>query len=74
MPAAVITGASSTTRFPAARIDAVRRGGAAGLHAAHRLRMTAHDLGSRGGVAVKAACYGTAWLLLLVAAGALIAI
>jgi len=43
-------------------------------HAAHRLRMTAHDLGLGGGVAVKAACYGTAWLLILAAAGALLAI
>ncbi|MGA7995932.1 MAG: fumarate reductase subunit FrdD [Bradyrhizobium sp.] len=43
-------------------------------HAAHRLRMTAHDLGLGGGVAVKTACYGTAWLLIVVAAGALIAI
>ena len=43
-------------------------------HAAHRLRMTAHDLGLGGGVAVKAVCYGTAWLIILVSAGALIAI
>jgi fumarate reductase subunit D len=43
-------------------------------HAAHRLRMTAHDLGLGSGVAVKAACYGTAWLLILAAAGALLAI
>lgn len=43
-------------------------------HAAHRLRMTAHDLGLGGGIALKAVCYGTAWLLILVAAGALIAI
>jgi fumarate reductase subunit D len=43
-------------------------------HAAHRLRMTAHDLGLGGGIAIKAACYGTAALLILVAAGALIAI
>jgi fumarate reductase subunit D len=42
-------------------------------HAAHRLRMTAHDLGLGSGIAVKAGCYGTAWLLILVAAGALIA-
>ena len=40
-------------------------------HAAHRLRMTAHDLGFGGGFAVKAACYGTAWMLILAAAGAL---
>ena len=43
-------------------------------HAAHRLRMTAHDLGLGGGFAVKAACYGTAGLVILVAAVALIAI
>jgi len=43
-------------------------------HAAHRLRMTAHDLGLGDGIAVKAACYGTAWLLILAAAGALAAI
>ena len=42
-------------------------------HAAHRLRMTAHDLGLGSGVAVKTACYGSAWLLILAAAGALIA-
>jgi len=43
-------------------------------HAAHRLRMTAHDLGLGGGFAVKAACYGTAGLVILVAAVALVAI
>ena len=43
-------------------------------HAAHRLRMTAHDLGLGGGFAVKAACYGTTGLLILAAAFALIAI
>ena len=43
-------------------------------HAAHRLRMTAHDLGLGGGIAVKAVCYGTAWLLILTTAGALLAI
>jgi fumarate reductase subunit D len=43
-------------------------------HAAHRLRMTAHDLGLGGGTAIRAACYGTAWLLILAAAGTLIAI
>ncbi len=42
-------------------------------HAAHRLRMTAHDLGLGGGIVVKAACYGTAALMLLVAAVALVA-
>jgi len=43
-------------------------------HAAHRLRMTAHDLGLGGGIAIRAAYYGTAWLLILAAAGALMAI
>ncbi len=43
-------------------------------HAAHRLRMTAHDLGLGGGIAIKGACYGTAGLLILAAAGALIVI
>ena len=32
-------------------------------HAAHRLRMTAHDLGFGDGVAVKVICYGSAWVL-----------
>jgi fumarate reductase subunit D len=43
-------------------------------HAAHRLRMTAHDLGLGGGIAIKAACYGAAGVLILAAAAALIAI
>jgi fumarate reductase subunit D len=43
-------------------------------HAAHRLRMTAHDLGLGGGIAVKTACYGTAGLVILAAAVALIVI
>ena len=43
-------------------------------HAAHRLPMTAHDLGLGGGIAVKAACYGTAGLVILASAVALIAI
>jgi fumarate reductase subunit D len=43
-------------------------------HAAHRLRMTAHDLGLGGGIAVKTACYGTAGLVILAAAIALIVI
>jgi succinate dehydrogenase subunit D len=43
-------------------------------HAAHRLRMTAHDLGLGGGVAVKAACYGPAFVLILAAAIALLVI
>jgi fumarate reductase subunit D len=41
-------------------------------HAAHRLRMTAHDLGLGGGIAIKAACYGMAGLLILAEAAALI--
>src|SRR6266571_3055153 len=43
-------------------------------HAAHRLRMTAHDLCLGGGFAIKAACYGTAGLLILAATGALLAV
>jgi succinate dehydrogenase subunit D len=43
-------------------------------HAAHRLRMTAHDLGLGGGVAVKAACYGSAFVLILTAAIVLLVI
>jgi fumarate reductase subunit D len=43
-------------------------------HAAHRLRMTAHDLGLGGGAVVKALCYGSAGVLILAAAGALLAI
>ena len=43
-------------------------------HAAHRLRMTAHDLGLGGGAVVKALCYGSAGVLILVAAVALLAI
>ena len=43
-------------------------------HAAHRLRMTAHDLGLGGGIAIKAACYGTAAVLILAAAAALLLI
>src|SRR5512140_962901 len=37
-------------------------------HAAHRLRMTAHDLGLGGGSAVKLVCYGFAWLLIVASA------
>jgi fumarate reductase subunit D len=37
-------------------------------HAAHRLRMTAHDLGLGGGGAVKVVCYGFAWLLIVASA------
>ncbi len=43
-------------------------------HAAHRLRMTAHDLGLQDGATVKAACYGPAAVLILTAAGALLMI
>src|SRR5262249_29246205 len=43
-------------------------------HAAHRLRMTAHDLGLGGGVAVKTICYGSAWVLIATTAAALIII
>ena len=41
-------------------------------HAAHRLRMTAHDLGFGDGVAVKVICYGAAWVLIAITAWALI--
>src|SRR5207247_985751 len=43
-------------------------------HAAHRLRMTAHDLGLGRGIVIKGACYGSAGLLILAAAGALLAV
>ena len=43
-------------------------------HAAHRLRMTAHDLGLGGGGAVKVVCYGFAWLVILGAAVSLLMI
>jgi fumarate reductase subunit D len=43
-------------------------------HAAHRLRMTAHDLGLGGGAVVKALCYGSAGVLIVAAAMALLAI
>jgi hypothetical protein len=36
--------------------------------------MTAHDLGFGGGFAVKAICYGSAWVLIAATAAALIAI
>jgi len=36
--------------------------------------MTAHDLGLGGGFAVKAICYGSAWVLIAATAAALIAI
>jgi fumarate reductase subunit D len=41
-------------------------------HAVHRLRMTAHDLGLGGGAVVQAACYGSAGVLILTAAVALL--
>jgi succinate dehydrogenase subunit D len=43
-------------------------------HAAHRLRMTAHDLGLGGGSVVQAFCYGSAGVLILAAAAALLRI
>lgn len=43
-------------------------------HAAHRLRMTAHDLGLGGGIAVKLICYGTAWIVIATAVAALVAV
>jgi fumarate reductase subunit D len=43
-------------------------------HAAHRLRMTAHDLGLGRGAMVKVVCYGFAGVLIVTAAGALLAI
>ncbi len=41
-------------------------------HAAHRLRITAHDFGIRADTAVMAVCYGLAALATLVAAFALL--
>src|SRR6516225_4149547 len=43
-------------------------------HAAHRLRMTAHDLGLGGGAVVQAVCYGSAGVLILAAAAVLLTI
>src|SRR6516165_3160472 len=43
-------------------------------HAAHRLRMTAHELGLGGGSVVEAVCYGSAGVLILAAAAALLRI
>ena len=43
-------------------------------HAAHRLRMTAHDLGLGSGFAVKAACYGSAVVMIVVTAAALLVV
>jgi fumarate reductase subunit D len=37
-------------------------------HAAHRLRMTAHDLGLGGGAVAQTVCYGSAGVLILAAA------
>ncbi len=45
-----------------------------GWHAAHRLRMTAHDLGLGGGAVVQAVCYGSAGTLILAAVAALLTI
>jgi fumarate reductase subunit D len=41
-------------------------------HAAHRLRITAHDFGIRADTAVMAVCYGLAALATLIAAVALL--
>jgi fumarate reductase subunit D len=43
-------------------------------HAAHRLRMTAHDLGLGGGPVVKTICYGAAGVLIFASAAALLAL
>jgi fumarate reductase subunit D len=43
-------------------------------HAAHRLRITAHDFGIRADGAVMAVCYGLATLATLIAAYALICV
>jgi fumarate reductase subunit D len=42
-------------------------------HAAHRMRMTLHDLGFGSGRLVKTACYGSAAVLILVTASVLLA-
>lgn len=41
-------------------------------HAAHRLRMTAHDLGLGAGIVTRAVCYGSAGVLILGCAIALL--
>jgi fumarate reductase subunit D len=41
-------------------------------HAAHRLRMTAHDLGLRGDAMVKVVCYGFAGVLIVTFAALLV--
>jgi len=43
-------------------------------HAAHRLRMTAHDLGLGGGAVIKTICYGSAGVLIVAAAALLVLI
>jgi fumarate reductase subunit D len=43
-------------------------------HAAHRLRMTAHDLGLGQGLPIKIACYGSAAVVIATATAALLAI
>ena len=43
-------------------------------HAAHRMRTTAHDLGLGAGPGVKLVCYGSAWLMLILSAVALLRI
>jgi fumarate reductase subunit D len=46
----------------------------AAWHAAHRLRMTAHDLGFGDEAVVQAVCYGSAGVLILTAAAVLLTI
>lgn len=43
-------------------------------HAAHRIFHSLHDLGIRGGVPAKLACYGTALAITLAAAAGLLAV
>jgi fumarate reductase subunit D len=44
------------------------------LHAAHRMRTTAHDLGLGAGFGVKLVCYGSAWLMIILSVVALLRI
>src|SRR5262249_8629891 len=59
---------------PLGKLLLLGRGALPGWHAAHRLRMTAHDLGLGDGVAVKVICYGSAWVLIATTAAALVMI
>ncbi|MGA7328369.1 MAG: fumarate reductase subunit FrdD [Rhodomicrobium sp.] len=43
-------------------------------HAAHRLRMTAHDLGLGSGIFVEAVCYGAAMIVIVATIAALLTI